>query len=80
MGSAFTGNLRRLMKERDLTQRELAEKIGVTDIRMAKLVTGEREPKPMEIANLEIVFHCTAEELMMAKIISGRFVRNDGNL
>ena len=63
MESQFQRNLKRLLEEKGITERELAEKIGISDVRMNKLMNEESPVRPYEIANLLIYFDCKPSEL-----------------
>lgn len=57
-------NIKRFAEEKDITLRELAEKIGISDIRMTKITEDEKTPlRPMEILNLLLYFDCKPSEL-----------------
>ena len=60
---AFSMNLRRLADKKDVTQREVAKKIYVTDIRAKKLFSGMVWPTPVETVNILIYFDCKPSEL-----------------
>ncbi len=47
---AFIKNLSILLEERNITQRELAEKIDVTEVTISRYLSGERSPR-IEIVN-----------------------------
>ena len=63
MESQFQRNLKRLTEEKGVTLRELAEKIGISDVRMNKLMNEETPVRPVEITNLLIYFDCKPSEL-----------------
>ena len=63
MKSEFRENLKRMMSEKDITLRELAEIIGVSDVRMCKIATGDVALRPLEILNMLIYFDCKYTEL-----------------
>ena len=63
MENEFQKNLKRFMEEKNITQRELAEKIAVSDVRMCKIATGDVELKPLEVLNMLIYFDCKYTEL-----------------
>ena len=63
MKSEFQENLKRMMSEKDITLRELAEKIAVSDVRMCKIATGDVELRPLEVVNMLIYFDCKYTEL-----------------
>ena len=52
-----------LMEEKDITQRELAEAIGVSDVRMSLIASGKKEMKPLEMLNLMMFFDCKPSDL-----------------
>jgi len=48
-GSKFSDNLRALLSSHNVSQKELAEKIGTTETSMSRYVNGERKPN-IEVA------------------------------
>ena len=56
-----------LLKERGMTQRELAERVGATEASVSKYVNGEREPRAEMLANIATVLGTTSEELLGMK-------------
>lgn len=38
------GRIKGLLKKRGLTQKELAEKVGVTEVSVSRYISGERTP------------------------------------
>lgn len=53
-----------LLKLNGLTQRELAEKVGVTEVSMSRYIKGERVPKGYIIANIATALHTTTDDLL----------------
>lgn len=53
-----------LLKQRGLSQRELAKKVGVTEVSMSRYIKGERTPKGPIIANIAKNLHTTADYLL----------------
>lgn len=53
-----------LLKESNLSQRELAIRIGVTEAAISRYVNGEREPKLDVISNMATVLHTTTDFLL----------------
>ena len=53
-----------LLTKNGLTQRELAEKVGVTEVSMSRYVKGERTPKGPIIANIAAALHTTTDYLL----------------
>ena len=60
-----------LLDQQGLSQRELAEKVGVTEVSMSRYIKGERTPKGPIIANIAKVLHTTSDYLL------GHEVEND---
>lgn len=53
-----------LLKRSGLTQRELADKVGVTEITMTHIINGDRIPKGPIIANIANALHTTTDYLL----------------
>ena len=53
-----------LLKQQGLSQRELAGKVGVTEVSMSRYIKGERTPKGPTIANIAKVLHTTSDFLL----------------
>lgn len=65
MGKQETGErIATLLKERNMTQRELAARVGATEAAISKYVKGEREPRAEVLANIATVLHTTSERLL----------------
>lgn len=60
----FGNNVAKKMEEIGMSNRELAEKVGVTEVSMSRYLCGERTPKAPIIANIAKVLGTTFEELM----------------
>ena len=52
-----------LDKER-MTQRELADTVGVTEVSMSRYIKGDRTPKAPILANIAAALHTTSEYLL----------------
>ncbi len=63
-----------LLQKNGLTQRELAEKIGVTEVSMSRYISGDRTPKGPIIANIALALHTTSDYLL------GQEVEDDAEL
>ena len=72
MENEFQKNLKRFMEEKDITQRELAHLIGVSDVRMSKIMTEDVPLRPLEILNMLLYFDCKKTELF-GNIYDGYF-------
>ena len=60
----FADNVRRLRHERFLSQRELAEKAGVTRITIARIEAGDYIPYPRTIRQLAAALGVLPAELI----------------
>nr|WP_325213768.1 helix-turn-helix transcriptional regulator [uncultured Oscillibacter sp.] len=60
-----------LLRNKGMQQRELAERIGLTEATMSRYISGERDPKPEVIANIATALHTTSDYLL--GIESGEF-------
>ena len=58
------GRIKGLLKKRGLTQKELAEKVGVTEVSVSRYISGERTPKGLVIANMANALHTTSDYLL----------------
>lgn len=57
------GNLRRIIDERGIKQRHLAEKTGIPEKTLSAMLNGRREIHHDEIVKLCIALHVTPNEL-----------------
>lgn len=62
--SEFSVRLRSLMKQRGITQRQLAERINVTEASMSRYVKGERKPRLNTVADMATALHTTSDYLL----------------
>ena len=53
-----------LLTQQGLSQRELADKVGVTEVSMSRYIKGDRIPKGPIIANIAKVLHTTSDYLL----------------
>lgn len=53
-----------LLNENGLTQRELAERVGVTEVSMSRYISGSRVPKAPIIASIATALHTTSDNLL----------------
>lgn len=64
MKSVLAEKLSELLEKNDMTQRELAETVGVSDVSMSRYVNGDRMPKGPVLANIAKALHTTSEDLL----------------
>lgn len=63
--SANLGNrIAAALAERKMTQRELAERLNVTEGVISRYISGEREPKPDMLANIATALSTTSDYLL----------------
>ena len=61
---SFSERLQQLMTVNHITQRQLAEMVGVTEPAMSRYVRGERTPHAKTIANIATALHTTSDYLL----------------
>ena len=64
MGKELGGRISELLKEKGLTQKALAQRIGVTEAVISRYISGEREIKPDALANIATALHTTSDYLL----------------
>lgn len=58
------GRIADLLKKSGLTERELADKVGVTEVSMSRYISGDRIPKGPIIVNIANALHTTSDYLL----------------
>ena len=61
---AISDNILKLLKDKHLTQHELAARIGVHDPTLSKWMTGQRQPSAYALLRISRVLGVTVEKLM----------------
>ncbi len=64
MGKALGSRIAEILQRRKMTQKELAERIGVTEAVISRYISGDREPKPEILANIATALHSTSDFLL----------------
>ena len=59
----FSKQLRRIMKERNVSQRELADMIGINPVNISRYATGERYPDLAQIVEIATALKVSLNEL-----------------
>ncbi len=67
----FNERIRMLLDEQHLSQKDLAQKAGITEASMSKYLSGERTPRIDVVVNLANALGVTADELI------GNEIEND---
>ncbi len=62
--SEFSERLQSLMRQRNVTQRQLADRINVTEASMSRYVKGERMPRMNTVADMATALHTTSDFLL----------------
>ena len=66
---AFGINVAKKLEEIGMSQRELADKVGVTEVSMSRYISGERTPKGPIIAAIAKELGTTFEELTGVEMV-----------
>lgn len=64
MGKDLGERITKCLKERGMSQRDLANRINVSHDVMSRYVSGSREPKPDTLANIATALHTTSDYLL----------------
>ena len=64
MGKELGERISELLKEQGIQQKELAERICITEAAMSRYISGSREPSPAIIANIATALHTTSDYLL----------------
>lgn len=68
MKTKLGGRIAELLKKNGLTQRELADLVGVTEVSMSRYISGDRVPKGPVIANIATALHTTSDYLLGTEV------------
>ena len=64
MNETLGGRISELLNQYGLSQRGLAEKVGVTEVSMSRYIRGDRMPRGPILANIAAALHTTPEYLL----------------
>ena len=64
MEDKFATRLQIALQKAGMTQKELAERICVTEATLSRYISGDREPKAETIANIATALHTTSDYLL----------------
>jgi len=64
MNGTLGRRIAELLSQLNMTQRELAEKVDVTEVSMSRYIKGDRVPKGPVIANIATALHTTTDYLL----------------
>lgn len=64
MGRDLGERIAAALGSKNMTQKELAQRISVTEAVISRYISGEREPKPEVLANIATALHTTSDYLL----------------
>lgn len=64
MSESLGNRISKMLKQRGMTQRDLAIKIGVTEVTISRYISGERIPKAHTLGNIAKALNTTADNLL----------------
>jgi transcriptional regulator with XRE-family HTH domain len=67
MKNTLGGRISELLEKYGLSQRELAETVGVTEVSMSRYINGDRRPKDAILKNIAQALHTTPAYLLDAE-------------
>ena len=64
MGEQLGIRIRESLKKLNMTQKDLAKRIGVAEAVISRYIAGERDPKAEVLANIATALHTTSDYLL----------------
>lgn len=64
MGNELGTRIAETLQLRNMTQRQLASRINISETRLSRYISGERDPKPEVIANIATALKTTSDYLL----------------
>ncbi len=64
MSKELGGRISEMLEKRNMNQRQLADRIHLTESQLSRYITGDREPKPETLANIATVLQTTSDYLL----------------
>lgn len=64
MGAVLGSRISAMLEKSNMTQKELAEHLHITDATMSRYINGSRDPKPETIAKLATALKTTSDSLL----------------
>ena len=64
MNQILGSRISELLTKNGMSQRELADEVGVTEVSMSRYIRGDRTPKGPIIANIAKALHTTSDYLL----------------
>lgn len=60
----FSKNLKRMMKEDNMTQEDLAEELGLSQSAVSRYITGQSIPSTITLIKISEALCCTLDDLI----------------
>jgi transcriptional regulator with XRE-family HTH domain len=64
MGEELGKRISEMLKKRNMSQKGLAERLGISEVVISRYISGDRDPKPDMIANLATALQTTSDYLL----------------
>ena len=64
MGEELGNRIQETLRKRNMSQKQLAERIGISEAVISRYISGDREPKPDMIANIATALRTTSDYLL----------------
>lgn len=64
MGKELGKRISKLLIQHNIQQKEMAERIGITESQLSRYISGDREPKPEILANMATALRTTSDFLL----------------
>ncbi len=64
MNNTLGDKIANLLQKNGMTRRELAGRVGVTEVSMSRYISNERTPKSTVVAKIAIALHTTSDYLL----------------
>lgn len=64
MSKELGGRISELLKKTNVQQKELADRVGVSEGVMSRYISGDRDPKPEMLANIATALKTTSDYLL----------------
>lgn len=64
MGKDLGDRIFEMLEKRNINQRQLAERLCISEAQLSRYISGSRDPKPEMIANIATVLQTTSDYLL----------------
>lgn len=75
--STIGKKIENLLIEKNITQRELAKRIGTTEVTISRYINGQRDPKAENIAKIAEVLGTTTDHLLNVEIAKKQAIESN---